>query len=232
MSLTRIFPSAAPVDDLDALYDAPRRDWLRISMIGTIDGSVTGTDGTSSTLTRGSDRAVLGAIRRASDVVLIGASSIRREGYLLPRSVPLAVVTASGDLSGHAVPAGLEPGRVYVLCPASVASTVELPGARVVGIDSPGLLPGRSIVDTLGTLGFRSIACEGGPTLAGQLVAEGLVDELCLSTSPLIGGPPASPLPGAGRADAALAQLLVDDAGVSYARWAVSRSEAAPRATG
>jgi riboflavin biosynthesis pyrimidine reductase len=121
---------------------------------------------------------------------------------------------------------------VYVLCPASVASAVELPGARVVGIDSPGMLSGRSIVDALGTLGFHSIACEGGPTLAGQLIAEGLVDELCLSTSPLIGGLLTPPLPGAGRADVALTQLLVDDASVSYARWFVSLSEAAPPATG
>ena len=35
----------------------------------------------------------------------------------------------------------------------------------------------------------RVVLCEGGPTLNGQLVAEGLIDELCVSVSPtLVGG--------------------------------------------
>ncbi|MES2169652.1 MAG: dihydrofolate reductase family protein [Actinomycetota bacterium] len=219
MTLTRVYPAGGPVHDVDAFYTVPRPEWLRISMIASIDGSAIGADGTSSTLTRGADRTVLGAIRRSSDVVLIGASSLRREGYLLPRSVPLAVVTASGDLTGHSIPAGLEAGRVFVLCPASVAESVNLPGASVIGIDSSGPLSGRSIVDALHHLGFRSVACEGGPTLATHLLADAMVDELCMSTSPVIGGPSAPALPGAPQLSFALSQLLVDDVGVSYARW-------------
>jgi riboflavin biosynthesis pyrimidine reductase len=223
VSLTRVFPTAEPVDDLDAAYAAPRSPWVRIGMITSVDGSVVGADGTSGTLTRGSDRKILGAIRRASDAVLIGAASLRREGYLLPKSRPLAVVTASGDLSGHSLPRDLEPGRLYVLCPSSEISSVDVPGARVIGMDANGGSSSQEIIDVLAGLGFHSIVCEGGPILAAALLSEGVVDELCLSASPLIGGPSVPALPGASGQKLDLTQLLVDDAGVSYARWIVAR---------
>ena len=35
-----------------------------------------------------------------------------------------------------------------------------------------------------------SSLCEGGPTWLGELVAAGLVDELCLTLAPLMGGDP------------------------------------------
>ena len=35
---------------------------------------------------------------------------------------------------------------------------------------------------------------EGGPTLNGQLVAAGLLDELCLTVSPLLAGGDAKPI--------------------------------------
>ena len=221
MTLTQVFPDQRPVQDLDELFTVPSRPWLRINLISSIDGSVGGADGTSASLTRGSDRAVLGAIRRASDVVLVGASTVRTEGYLLPKSVPLAIVTASGDLSGAALPRQLDDGRVIVLCPAALAGSVHLPGARVVGVGGSSMLSSAAILSTLHGFGLESIVCEGGPTLAGRLVGDGIVDELCLSTSPVIGGR-LSPLFGdlAGEPRGmTLGRLLVDETGVSYSRW-------------
>jgi riboflavin biosynthesis pyrimidine reductase len=34
------------------------------------------------------------------------------------------------------------------------------------------------------------VLCEGGPTLLGELVAAGRLDELCLTIAPLMGGDP------------------------------------------
>jgi riboflavin biosynthesis pyrimidine reductase len=49
------------------------------------------------------------------------------------------------------------------------------------------------------------VLCEGGPHLLAQLAGEGLLDELCLTLSPLLAGPGADrivtgglPLPGGG----------------------------------
>ena len=38
----------------------------------------------------------------------------------------------------------------------------------------------------LGSLGFREILTEGGPHLLGHVTRAGLLDELCLTTSPVI----------------------------------------------
>jgi riboflavin biosynthesis pyrimidine reductase len=217
VTLRQVFPGAAPVDDLDALYTVVRRPWLRVNLIASVDGRTGGTDGTSASLTMGDDRKVLGAIRRNSDIVVIGAETVRREGFLLPKSVPLAIVTASGDLSGAALPERVAAGRLFVLCPTSVADRISLPGARVVAVDGDGPMAADAIIAALAGLGFDSIVCEGGPSLAGQLISAGLVDELCLSTSPLIVGD-GTPLALA-TLPMTLDCLLVDDAGVSYARW-------------
>lgn len=222
MTLLQVYPGTGPVDDLDELYPVERRPWLRVNLIASIDGRAGGTDGTSASLTMGDDRKVLGAIRRGSDVVLIGAETVRREGYLLPKSVPLAIVTASGDLRGAALPATVEAGKVFVLCPASIADRVSVAGARVVGIE--GKVDAASIIGALHGLGFSSIVCEGGPSLAGQLISAGVVDELCLSTSPLIVGD--GPALALASLPMTLRQLLVDDLGVSYARWTAQPAQA------
>src|SRR5690606_382990 len=127
--------------------------------------------------------------------VLVGASSVRVEGYVLPKTAPLAVVTASGDLGDHAFP-DAAPGRLIVLCPPSAIAAVELSlghHADIIPVDAAAdRISPDSVITALRDRGHRSIVCEGGPSLAGQFLASGLVDELCLSTAPVIvGGGPA-----------------------------------------
>ena len=62
--------------------------------------------------------------------------------------------------------------------------------------------------------GHRVVLCEGGPTWLGELVAAGLVDELCLTLAPLMGGDPlpvAVAPPGAPLAHFALRHVLRGD---------------------
>jgi riboflavin biosynthesis pyrimidine reductase len=233
--LTRVFPEPGePIDTdegearelLSGLYEPGAARWVRLNLITSVDGSAVGSDGTSESLSNRADRKILGVIRRHSQVVLVGASSVRAEGYQLPRTVPLAVVTSSGDLAGHRISPTHDPGRLIVLCPASAESTVreslgELT-ARVVTVpDTDARLDATAIIDTLASLGFDRIVCEGGPALAAQLLDAGLVHELCLSTSPRIGGGSMRMLGDRAIAEKPLAlhQLVVDDAGGVYARW-------------
>ncbi len=86
-----------------------------------------------------------------------------------------------------------------------------------------------TLVDALRSAGLASIVCEGGPSLAAQLVAAGLVDELCLTTSPRVNGG-ALPVLGSEAASdrpAVLEQLLADDDGTLFARWRLSAAEPA-----
>lgn len=237
MILRRLDPPGDPVDldgpdaaaQLDALYSVPRPEWARVNLIMSIDGSAAGPDGTSATLTGGADRRILGAIRRAADVVLVGAATVRAEGFQRPKSAPLAIVTVSGDLSGHRI--GPDGRRLVVVCPSHVRDTVRasLAGVDVEFVLLPAPITARDIVTSLRSIGLQSIVCEGGPTLARLLLTAGVIDELCLTTSPVamgqrlapFGAGPFSPLqlrPG---------QLLADDRDYRYARWLTSPATAA-----
>ena len=161
-----------------------------------------------------------------------GAQSLRAEGYQHPRKSRLAVVTISGVLTGHRIeaPEGAAP---IVLCPPAAVERVlaDLPGAEVIELDLvDGAIPPLSIIDSLRAAGHASVVCEGGPSLAGQLLETGAIDEFCLATSPRIGGRP-FPVTGPtaiAEREVSLVQLLRDGEDGMYARWAF-RDRQAPR---
>ena len=233
MNLTRLVPRPPLTIDTTAADAAVRLEelypteatWLRINMIASLNGSAVGVDGTSNSLTSRVDRRILGAMRRQSDVVLVGATSIRNEGYLMPRTAALAIVTASGDLENNQIPADLEPGRLIVVCPSDAAARVRDHLPRTVDIVETGVArpDAAGIVTALHERGYRRIVCEGGPNLAAQLLDAGLVDELCLSTSPQTVPSVLPVLPGRLQQRFELTQLLADDDGALYARWQVTR---------
>ncbi|MEO9104111.1 MAG: dihydrofolate reductase family protein [Terrimesophilobacter sp.] len=235
MTITRLLPG--PITEFDLgqpqpgtlaeLYALPQRQWLRLNLIASVNGNAAGQSGTSDGLSSRTDRRILGAIRRLADVVLVGARSVRTEGYFLPKTAPLAIVTGSGDLNGHRIPADVAEGRVIILCPPhaedSVRSSLHGVPITVVQLPGPRLVP-VEIVRALRTLGLDSIVCEGGPSLAAQLVDADLVDELCLSTSPLINNTKLRVLPDlSDTTPLRLSQLLVDSESALYARWTVQK---------
>jgi riboflavin biosynthesis pyrimidine reductase len=202
------------------LYRPPRPEWLRLNLVISVSGSAAGADGTSGSLTSRTDRRILGVIRELADVVLVGAASVRAEGYQVPRRSPLAVLTESGDLGGH----GIEPDqlpRVIVLCPASALERVResLGEVRTIVLAEGGDV--AAAIGALRSAGLASIVCEGGPGVAAQLAASRLIDELCVTTSPLVNGAALAPL---GREELPpievdLGQLAIDEQGYLFARW-------------
>lgn len=200
--------------------------YVRLNMITSLTGSAAGPDGTSDTLTSSVDRTILGVIRAHADVVLVGAQSVRAEGYVVPRNARLAIVTGSGALDGHRLefvhPDDAE--RVLVLCAAgnadAVRARVEPLGLRVVPVPGEGRLAPAAIVEALRGAGLARIVCEGGPSLASQFVAAGAIDEYCVTVAPVI-GPVADPFVGVDAAHAPrtrVAGQLTDEAGFTYLR--------------
>ena len=156
------------------------------------------------------DRFVMGLLRACADVVLLGAGTFRKAaGHLwhaesihpqaapqfaelrrrlgLRSHPPLVVVTATGEID-PAQPALRD----------SIIVTTPAGEARLQGRVPPtarfesGPIRLRPLVERLRREGYRRILTEGGPTLASQLVAEGLLDELFLTRSPTLFGRAAS----------------------------------------
>ena len=94
-----LVPGTPASDDLGDAYDWPEERWVRACMVMGLDGSITGPDGLSGSLSSPTDRAVLSAIRRFADVYLVGAGTVRAERYSAVHARPEAIErrTAAGQ---------------------------------------------------------------------------------------------------------------------------------------
>lgn len=184
------------------------RPWVRAMMNTTIDGAISGHDGTSGSLRNPDDSFVFGVLRALTDVVLVGAGTVRAEDYRRPRGradllepsrrpaggtrPALAIRTRTGGL-----PASVEADwPTFLLSPsaqrAEVIARSGLPAAHVLAAETE-----QAAVQVLIERGYRGIQAEGGPSSLGALVAAGTVDELCFSlTHRTVGGPSSRVLVG------------------------------------
>ncbi len=196
-------------DALLELYRYPDdgRRRLRTNFISSLDGSVQGADGRSGGLATPSDQHVFALHRALADAVVVGASTVRAEGYRAVDLQPwqsdlraslglapfpaLVVVTASARLDpAMAHPADAEGGPVVVLT-APGRSDAELAPLRDAGIEVREQGEGLGLAGALDRLageGWPRLLCEGGPALHRALLAEGLVDELSLTLAPVVVG--------------------------------------------
>jgi riboflavin biosynthesis pyrimidine reductase len=165
------------------------RPWLLLNMVATADGA-SAVGGLSGPLGGPADKRVFAAIRGAADVVLVAAGTARAEDYGPARARPdgspgprIAVVTRSGELDpGSRLFSGGSPIVVTcAACPPERRAALEAVAEVVVaGVEQVDLATALLILPA------RVVLCEGGPSLNGQLIAAGLVDEWCLSLSPLL----------------------------------------------
>lgn len=70
-------------------------------MVTNSQGDTVGPDGSSRSLTKGADRALVGIYRDVADAVVVGATTLRRERVPTPQQSVLVVLTQTGDMSGH-----------------------------------------------------------------------------------------------------------------------------------
>lgn len=202
----------AGLADLYAYPGAPEQNWLRVNFVSSIDGAVTGSGGVSGALGTPADKRVFHLLRELCDVVLVGAGTVRAENYggaqtdprlrreLFARGIgghpdgtppPIAIVTAAAALDpGHRVLTTAAVPTLILTTAAAPAERVRAladAGAEVIVIGDEVIEP-RAVPEALAERGLRRVLCEGGPQLFGSLAAEGAVDELCLTTAPLLVG--------------------------------------------
>ncbi len=218
---------------LEAVYSPPRTPWVRLNMVTTLTGAASGGDGTSDSITNRVDRAILATIRAHADAVVVGAQTVRAEGYVLPRSgATLAIVTSSGDIGSDLADQAVAQDvldRILLLVPhdavEAVAARTPALRSRIVGLHAGAgsRIAPAAIVATLAQRGMHRLVCEGGTTLASQFLAATVVDELCVTVAPRV-TPAASPFVRVDDAvDTDVTGMLVDEAGFSYLRVRVRR---------
>jgi riboflavin biosynthesis pyrimidine reductase len=183
------------------------RPWLGICMVASIDGS-TVFDGKSAGLSSDTDRDVLLTLRSFADLIIVGAGTVRAEGYGVPRKPGqrIGVVSRSGMIDLDS--ALFSSGAGFLILPEDAPPcSVDSVRAGIGEVDLAAALrtlPGSP----------RFVQAEGGASLNAALAAQDLVDEINITTSPqLIGGDGARLTAGAPSVSQRfrLAHLLEDD---------------------
>jgi riboflavin biosynthesis pyrimidine reductase len=209
-------------DDLAAAYAPPSAPWLRVNFVSTVDGAAQGSDGVSSSINNDADKRVFDTLRRRADCLVVGAGTLRAEEYDVPR-LPLVVVSRSADLP----PTLRDAPRGRILM-ATVASSEGLAAAREELGEDNVLVLGEDEIDlallksTLAERGWEEQLCEGGPSLFADLLAAGVVDELCWTVVPRLTGGDAVRMATGAEVDVALRPaLLLEQDGTLLGRWLV-----------
>jgi 5-amino-6-(5-phosphoribosylamino)uracil reductase len=234
--------------ELPGLYDYPTGAtgaggvWLRANFIASLDGGAT-FGGKSGQLGGPGDRAVFGVLREVADVIVVGAGTVRAEGYSGARptvaqrqrrqargqsEVPqLAIVTRSGHLDRD-MPVFTRTEVPPLVCTCSVAvdrTRRTLAGlAEVVdcSTDDPAQVDAAAVLAGLARRALRRVLTEGGPMLFSSFVEHGLLDELCLTIAPtLVGGQAGRIATGPEQVLTGMrcAHILTDDDGYLYTRY-------------
>ena len=242
-----LLASGRAVDEgeLPDLYGYPEHldaTWVRANFITSVDGGATA-DGTSGGLGGPGDKLIFNVLRELADVIVVGAGTVRMEGYSGARPPvaqrmqrqargqsevpPLAIVSKSGRLDRDMpVFTRTEVPPLICTCTAACDQTRQLLAGVAEVIDCSGDDPAEvdeaALLTMLRGRGLRRILTEGGPMLLGSFIQRDLLDDLCLTIAPyVVGGLARRIATGPGQVQTAMrcAHVLTDGAGFLYVRY-------------
>jgi 5-amino-6-(5-phosphoribosylamino)uracil reductase len=187
------------------------RPYVLLSHAMSIDGCLDATGLHRLVLSGSADLDRVDAERAASDAIMVGAGTIRRDDSRLlvrnprrraarvarglPKHPARVTMTASGNLDpGARLFSRPDLALPLVYCSSAVATTTRkrLNGlAEVIDAGQPAEL--GAVLDDLAGRGVHRLMVEGGALLGSEFLAEGLVDELQLMVAPFFVGDPAAP---------------------------------------
>ncbi len=215
--------------------------WLRANMVSTLDGAAQH-DGRSQPISSDTDMRIFGTLRALADVIVVGAETVRQEGYRPARArdafaarrraagqgpaPAIAVVSASLDLD-FTLPLFTEPLVPTLLLTGATAPAERVRAARAAGAevlvagDSAGVETDKA-VRVLAERGLKRQLTEGGPRLLAQFVADGVLDELCLTLSPMLTSGHAQRIadgPGLAVPDRFVLASILEEAGFLFTQY-------------
>lgn len=196
--------------DTDALL-RPFFHWIRtgtpfltLKMAASLDGAIADASGASKWISCETSRNAVQRLRRGADAVLVGSGTALADNPSLLCRLPGAegrdglrriVVDSRGCLpaslriftDGHANATAV---ATTDRCPARVREAWKAAGVTVWTLPAAadGHVDLKSLLAKAGAAGLMHILCEGGATLAGELMAADLVNELRLYLAPIVLG--------------------------------------------
>ncbi len=245
-AVTQLYPGTSATVGIDSVYQPsahlapPQRPYVTVNMVYSVDGA-TAVDGVTEPLSSPGDKAIFFRLRDVADVVLVGAQTVRAEGYGTVKTdaatsaarrergqqpaAALAIVTASLRLDWTSTLFTAPSVQPFVITartadPYSLATARRRATVVLAGDDSVDLTEAMEAMRR--DHGVASVLCEGGPTLNHQLAIKGLLDELCLTVAPTLLGGGSKPIFGdqrlPGGTPLGLASALTDG-GALYLRY-------------
>lgn len=225
-------------EQLLGLY-APAADAVvRFNFVASADGAAT-TAGTSGGLGTAADQRIFALQRRHADVVLVGAGTIRAEGYAgelidadaqswrrergMASHPVIAVVSGSLNLDPQSDFFTTAPVPVLVFTTSSADPARRQALAAVAEVINAGQddADPRRILSELRERGLQMVHAEGGPTLFASFQRADAVDSLCLTVSPVLAGGEGQRIatgPTSGNQPVELA-LLLEEAGALFTEY-------------
>lgn len=205
--MRRLLPApAGEVDPATELTEPdrpppPGRPWVMVNMVVSVDGAAA-VDGLSGELGGDADREVFLTLRGLPDAIMAASATVTAEDYGPARPSdevraerrrrgqdevpPIAVVTGSLSLDWeHRFFREAEARPLIVTTTDADRERVDAASrvADVVAVGAGAVDLPRALA-ALRERGIALLLVEGGPSLNGQLLQEGLVDELHLTLAP------------------------------------------------
>ncbi len=208
--ITSLVPASAGAVDDDALhriyaYPSTDRPCVRFNFVAAADGAAT-SGGFSAGLGNDGDKRIFTVLRRLADVVLVGAGTIRAEGYegdlvdddarswrsahgLAPHPA-IAVISGSLSLDPASGFFRRAPVRPIIFTAAAAPAHRRSALEAVADVVECGrdIVEASAVLTELTRRRLLKVLCEGGPAVLGDFTRSDAVDELCLSISPLLAG--------------------------------------------
>jgi diaminohydroxyphosphoribosylaminopyrimidine deaminase/5-amino-6-(5-phosphoribosylamino)uracil reductase len=190
------------------------RPWVRLKLAMSLDGRTALASGASRWVSGAAAREDVQHWRARSAAILTGIGTVLADDPRLDVRLaaeaggeggrqPLRVVLDSALRTPPAARLLAAPGEVLIVTavPASDprweprCAALAAHGARIETLPAvAGRVPLAAVLERLGELEINELQVEAGPTLAGELLRQALVDELLLYLAPKLLGPQARPL--------------------------------------
>ncbi len=202
-------PMTHSATDLNRAYfkhKATGLPYVTLKMAMTADGRVATDDGESKWITGPQARKVVHTMRSQAQLVMVGAGTMLADDPSLTTRIDgechhcdALIVDSNARTPATARAFRRDDGTICsIACTEAAvpaAESLRAAGAEVLGLpEAGGHVDLRALMRELGNRDIMSVLCEGGPTLAGALVAERLVDEVVLFIAPKLLGQGPSPL--------------------------------------